>query len=174
MDSKNTKEMSNFGINFKIKDISGLQELIKSLKPNLNWQNDLNNYYNNEFNFEHHRNNCKAISYKEDTFCILILGYDSINNFLNNNEESVKLDDIILKSKEINNFKFILYDTVDEIQTIEQTEYDGYFKRKNGLWLGKEFENQTLFETNSIYSDATLNNTVTIVYNGEVQNIKYN
>ena len=111
---------------------------------------------------------------KEDTFCILILGYDSINNFLNNNEESVKLDDIILKSKEINNFKFILYDTVDEIQTIEQTEYDGYFKRKNGLWLGKEFENQTLFETNSIYSDATLNNTITIVYNGEVQNIKYN
>ena len=75
---------------------------------------------------------------------------------------------------EINNFKFILYDTVDEIQTIEQTEYDGYFKRKNGLWLGKEFENQTLFETNSIYSDATLNNTVTIVNNGEVQNIKYN
>jgi hypothetical protein len=111
---------------------------------------------------------------KEDTFCILILGYDSINNFLNSNEESVKLDDIILKSKEIKNFKYILYDTVDEIQTIDQTEYDGYFKRKNGLWLGKEFENQTLFETNSIYSDSTLNNTVTIVNNGEVQNIKYN
>ena len=87
MDSKNTKEMSNFGINFKIKNISGLQELIKSLKPNLNWQNDLNNYYNNEFIFEHHRNNCKAISslknrvFADYEWDILEKEWDNIKDF---------------------------------------------------------------------------------------------
>ena len=62
MDSDNTKEISKFGINIKITNKGGLQELIKSFKPNLNWQNDLNNYYNNQFNFKHHKDNYKNIS----------------------------------------------------------------------------------------------------------------
>ena len=111
---------------------------------------------------------------KEDTFCILILGYENISKALSESEENVKLDDIIIKSKKIDNFKYLLYDTVEEIQTIDQTEFDGYFKRKNGLWLGKGFEEQSLFETNNIYNDSTLSNTVTIVNNGNVQNIKFN
>ncbi len=110
---------------------------------------------------------------KEDTFCILIIGYENFKNSLESSDSAVKLDDIILKSKDISNFKYLIYDTEREVQTIDQTEFDGFFRRKNGLWIGKEFENQTLFETNNIYSDSTLNNTATIVSNGNIQNVKF-
>ena len=110
---------------------------------------------------------------KEDTFCILVLGYENFKNSVEASGEDIKLDDIIIKSKGINNFKYILFDTENEMQTIDQTEFDGYFKRKNGLWLGKDFDGQTIFELNSMFSDSTLNTTVTIVNNGNIQNIKY-
>ena len=111
---------------------------------------------------------------KEDTFCIFVLGYDNFKTAVEAADANIKLDDIIIKSKGISNFKYILYDTETEIQTVDQTEFDSYFKRKNGIWLGKDFDAQSLFELNNIYSDSTLNNTVTIVSNGNTQNIKYN
>jgi hypothetical protein len=111
---------------------------------------------------------------KEDNFCILVLGYENLNKEIANSETGSKLEDLILKSKGINNFKYILFDTEDEIQTIDKTDIDSYFKRNNGLWLGKDFDSQNLFELNNIQSDSTLNSTVTIIYNGNVQNIKYN
>ena len=111
---------------------------------------------------------------KEDTFCIIIIGYENFKNSIEASEEDIKLDDIILKSKGIHNFKYLLFDTETEIQSIDQTEFDGYFKRKNGIWLGKDFDGQNLFELNNIYNDSTLNNTITIVNNGNTQNVKYN
>ena len=65
----NSSEISCFNDMVKLSIINenGLQELIKSFKPNLKWQNDLNTYYNNYkdptiFNFEYHKNNCKLLS----------------------------------------------------------------------------------------------------------------
>ena len=111
---------------------------------------------------------------KEDTFCILVLGYGKFVNQITDSESNLRLDDLVLKSKSVNNFKFILYDTEEELQIIDQTEFDGFFKRNNGIWLGKDFDSQNLFELNGLYNDSTLNNTVTLVNNGNAQNIKYN
>ncbi len=62
MPKDNTIEISQFGIKIKIENISGLQELIKSFRPNFKWQKELDNYYETNQTFEHHKKNCKKIS----------------------------------------------------------------------------------------------------------------
>ena len=110
---------------------------------------------------------------KEESFTIIFLGYNKLEKKLVK-EESLTIEKIISKSKNSNNFKYILYDIEDNFSHLDETEIDAYFNRKNGIWLGKDFDNQTLFELNSSYIDSTLNTTISVVKNGYSQNIKFN
>ena len=67
-----------------------------------------------------------------------------------------------------------MYDIEDNFSHLDETEIDAYFNRKNGIWLGKDFDNQTLFELNNSYTDSTLNTTISVVKNGYSQTIKFN
>ncbi len=113
---------------------------------------------------------------KNETFVIIVIGYNGIVRYINEQTEevSVSLEDLIVNSKELPNFKYVIYDTEYELSEFDQSEIDRFFKRKNGIWLGKDFDGQGIFELNKVYMDSTLNNTITIVSNGNTQNVKFN
>lgn len=128
---------------------------------------------------------------KEDKFLIIFIGYASLQKSLlgqsedeDDDEETVNntpvdenlitIDSIIKKANSLNNFRFVLYDIERNISIIENTDIDALFKRKDGIWLGKDFETQSLFELLESFPDATSPNTATLIDNKKSKNIRFN
>ncbi len=139
-------------------------------------------YFNTGFNklistFAENIDKCIATP-KEVSFVVVIIGYMELQKHLlekkEEDEDTVTVDDILLKAKEINNFKFILYDIESNMRDFEKSPAYDLFKKNTGLWIGKDFDDQSLFETNSSYYDMSLSkNNIVIVSNGNVEVIKY-
>ena len=111
-------------------------------------------------------------------FIILFIGYAQLQNHLEKSLEEdadvVTIDDLILNSKTVSNFKYIIYDTDDAIEKIGDGRLDSLFKRNNGIWLGKEFDSQNVFDTNNTFTDVNLTNgNITVIKNGNAEHIKF-
>lgn len=117
---------------------------------------------------------------KEDKFIIIFLGYAQLQRYLlkekEENEEINTIDDLINNSIGVDNFNFIVYDDETLLAKIEDSEIDQLFKRNTGIWLGKEYDSQNIFEVNDQNSDMEQlnNNNVTIIKNGKVSHLKFN
>ena len=61
------------------------------------------------------------------------------------------------------------------ISKVGDGNLDSIFKRNNGIWIGKNFDSQDLFEVNNLYgSNVTLTNSnITIIKNGNTDYIKF-
>ena len=115
---------------------------------------------------------------KNNQFIILFLGYASLQQYLisqkEENEQIVTIDDLILNAKTIDNFKFIIYDNEKGISNIGDSNIDLYFKRNNGIWVGKGFDSQSTFDFDMQYDSNTYGNgTVAIIKNGKVEHVKF-
>ena len=115
---------------------------------------------------------------KDTNFVIIFLGYAGLENHLVNkkhdDESVISIDELILSSKALNNFKYVIYDNEEGIKKIEDSNLDNYFKRNKGLWLGKNFDSQSTFEVEIRYDSKSYGNgTVTAVNNQNVSHIKF-
>ncbi len=127
---------------------------------------------------------------KEEEFLIIFMGYAQLQRSLlsldDNTEDDedenavvdedgvITINSIIKKAKNINNFHFVIYDTERNINKLENSDIEVLFKRKDGIWLGKDFDSQSLFELLDSFPDATSANTITIIDNKKTQNIRFN
>ncbi len=110
-------------------------------------------------------------------FVIIFLGYSQLQNHLDKQSETedvVTIDDLILNSKSINNFKYILFDNEKGISDIGDSNIDLYFKRNCGIWVGKGFDAQTIFDVAMQYDSQTYGNgTITTIKNGKTEHVKF-
>lgn len=114
----------------------------------------------------------------EKKYLIVFIGYDNLENQLKKEKEEkdeiITINDLIINAKSVNNFKFILYDSERNIARIEEEEMDKYFKRNNGIWLGKDGNSQEIFETNNyIRSDSLKNDNAIVIKKGNYEILKF-
>ncbi len=125
--------------------------------------------------------NNNVIKYQENPsdnqFVIFFLGYSQLQEYLKKQSETedvITVDNLILNAKSLNNFKFVIYDNDRGLSDISDSNIDLYFKRNNGIWLGKGFESQSLFDVAMQYDNNTYGNgTITIIKNGKTEHVKY-
>ena len=111
---------------------------------------------------------------KSENFIIIVIGYSKINE-IKDEELDFKLDDLILNASTVKNFKFILYDKDSNISSINNGDIDYLFKSDTGIWIGGDFDMQSVFETERYSNDIRLNNNnVTIIKKGKISNVKFN
>ncbi len=113
-----------------------------------------------------------------NNFVIIFIGYKKLQDYLTSqkedNPEIVTIDDLISNSKLVNNFRYILYDKESEINSIGDGSLDTLFKRNNGIWLGKNFDSQDVFEVINRYNNISLGNSnIVLLKNGNTDYVKY-
>lgn len=60
------------------------------------------------------------------------------------------------------------------MRKIGNGDIDSLFKRGNGIWIGKDFDSQDIFECVDGYSTITItNNNVTVINKGKTSFLKY-
>lgn len=115
---------------------------------------------------------------KKDQFIVIIIGYSKIKDLIDNSESdenSIKLDELILNASSLENFKFVIYERESSISSITDGDIDYLFKGDTGIWIGGDFDMQSVFETQRYDSSVRLNNSnITIINKGNVNNVKFN
>lgn len=114
----------------------------------------------------------------EKNFVIIFLGYSQLQKHFEKqkveDEEIVTIEDLILNSKEVSNFKYIVYENSREIEYISEGKLDILFKRNNGIWLGKDFDTQETFDLINRYDSISLGNSnIALVKNGKTNYVKF-
>jgi len=93
-------------------------------------------------------------------FVILILGYNKINKYLNNlqqaDENIITLDKLIQKT-ENDYFKYLIYDTDNNIEKLMNSELSEILDNTNGIWIGIDYDNQSAFEMQRVNDENVLN-----------------
>jgi len=131
-------------------------------------------------------NKCKETQ-KDVSFAIVIIGYIQLQQYLANAEaesgevddsessskEVITIDELIMNSKDVPNFRYILYDVSARMRKISNSEIDSFYKHNNGVWIGKDFDVQSLIESNGYSSVNLANNNVTVVNKGIANYLKY-
>jgi len=121
-------------------------------------------------------NNCQKLNetQSENNFVILIIGYSAVNNHLKGLKEedpSVKsLDELILDCKN-NNFKFLIYDKEGGINKILYSELSDMVDNTYGIWIGIDFDGQSVFEMQSVSSEINANNEMIVKIDDTVPSI---
>ena len=170
--------------------ISSLEDtkviVLNSIKGLKLAHNDKIKYYDSGFRDIINVLNKNVIKYsespKEDKFLIIFTGYTQLQMHLlkekqsDEGEEIITIDNLINNSVGVNNFSYILYDEETILSKIEDSDIDQLFKRNNGVWLGKEYDSQSIFEVNNQNNDIDQlnNNNVTIIKNGKASHLKFN
>ena len=115
----------------------------------------------------------------EDNVVVVFLGYGMLQKKLEKEQAEddsiVTIEDLIYESKNISNFKYILYDKEDYINKLGDGKVDTLLKRSRGLWLGKDFDSQQTFDVVNQYTEVVITNSnVVVVKNGNASYIKFN
>ena len=116
----------------------------------------------------------------QNNFIIIVLGYAKIQKDIMEKQatdnDAIDIDSLIINSKKVDNFKYILFDKEAGIQYLGDGKLDGMFKRNNGIWLGKSFEEQSIFEFADRYDGNNINVTnsnAVFIKNGKKEFIKF-
>lgn len=117
-------------------------------------------------------------SKEKKNFTIIILGYSKINTHLlklkNDDSSIVSLDDLILKSNNNDNFKFIIYDLSSSFENIMNGVLEEQLDNQFGIWVGPDFEMQMLFDSDRMFGDVRFTNENCVyVKDGIPINLKY-
>ena len=121
-------------------------------------------------------NNLKEVI-TEEQYIIIFVGYYQLQKTLAKEQATdpsiITIDDVIDNSKSTN-FSYIVYDNDEYLEKLGDGRLDSIFKRNNGIWLGKEFDMQTLYDVSNPYSDQAFTNShVILVNNTESQISKF-
>ncbi len=155
--------------------------VINSLK-NLHFDISNAKYYDSDFADVIKVINTNVLKYtsvpNQNNFFIIFIGYKQLQQYLleqqKENSDVVTIDDLIINSKQIMNFKYLLYDKDSDIEYISDGKLDVVFKRSDGIWFGKNFDSQSVFDVIHRYDNATYGNgTITLVKNGKVEHVKF-
>ena len=104
--------------------------------------------------------NCEKInSTKSDKkFVILIIGYSGLNKSLKKKKEEDDsihtLDDLVLLSNN-DSFKFLVYDNENKFDSLMNSEISDLFDNSTGIWIGVDYDSQSVFETQEMTDDAS-------------------
>lgn len=116
----------------------------------------------------------------DSTFIIVVLGYEQLDNYLIsvNNEENANLKtiyDLVEASHKNSHFKFILYNTAIEFDKLRSGDISSFIDNTTGLWIGKGFEGQGVFDARPLYNDNVRlgNDSVVLIKSGNVEYVKY-
>ena len=115
----------------------------------------------------------------DEKFVIVLLGYAKLQKELEKAKEEdpnvPTLEDLILKAKQSNNFRFIIYESEPGLKKIEGSAIGTLVKNNNGIWLGKDLDGQEFFDyTNDYSNDVKLNNSIVVlIKNGSTEYTKY-
>ncbi len=113
----------------------------------------------------------------DDKFLIVIVGYAKLNAHMQNlkqeNPEIDTLDDLILRAKTNTHFRFVLLETDEESDFIKESSFYEFCPHDVGIWLGKNFSSQSVFETD-LDTDFRLNKDMAaIVFSNHIYYIKF-
>ena len=115
----------------------------------------------------------------DEKFLIVLLGYTKLQKELAKAKEEdpsvTTLEDLILKAKNSNNFRFIIYEPEEGLKRLETSAIGTLVKNNSGIWLGKDIDNQEFFDYTTDYSnEVKLNNsTIVLIKNGSTEYTKY-
>ncbi len=156
--------------------------IINSLK-NLNIEFEENvKYYDSSFEDVLKIINTNVLKYQQEAsnneFVIIFLGYVSLEDHLKKkkeeNNETVTIEQLVLNSKNLTNFKYIFYDSERGIEALSDSKLDTLFKRYNGIWLGKNFDSQSIFDVIMEYNNINLGNSnITLIKNATTETVKF-
>ena len=129
IDAEKMFENEKFNCNYYKNDIEGIFKKICSYVEKLNKTYIDNNY------------NAQALSGAQDLL-VLIVGLSQFKNKLSSESQS-KIEDFMIKIKDLRKVSVVIFDTIDNIK---QFEYENWYKTvvssNHGLWIGDGIADQ--------------------------------
>ena len=119
----------------------------------------------------------KKIENYDENIVFMINGYDRLEKHLKENrlnDINIKtISDLINYSKDLNNYKFVIFDSINNSK-IEEYEWFNLFDSSNGILFDIDPDEQEVFVFDDDYSNIKLNKDIAIVIkNNKKKYIKY-
>ena len=114
----------------------------------------------------------------DSNILVLIMGYGQLQNQLNEAKQDdaniITLDELIQNSVNNTGFKYLIYDSFENIDAVKSTKAFEYVGEGTGLWLGENFEYQDIFLLDGVSDEyKPTNNDVTVVDEDKISYIKF-
>ncbi|MBR2828376.1 MAG: hypothetical protein IKE70_04010, partial [Bacilli bacterium] len=85
-------------------------------------------------------------------YSIINMGLKELKSKNKDSNDIYTITDLIELAKNIDNFRFILYDLSETAEGLKNGEIVDYFDGTNGIWLGSGFDSQFVYDVNSSLS----------------------